>query len=72
MTAYKEPITINITASPDELRRLADKMEIVAARRSIGMNCFVDFLAYDKHYQVKLFFDQEKTKGSPNYNPNAT
>lgn len=67
MTSYKEPLTINITMSPQELRDLADKCEAKAQSVRLGSTCFVDFLAYSKDYKVILFFDQEKTKGSPNY-----
>lgn len=67
MTHYKEPIKINITASPKELRALADRMEQSARCVTLGQTCFVDFLAYDKEYIVSLLFDQERTKGSPNF-----
>lgn len=67
MTSYKEPIKINITASPKELRDLADRCEIAAKRVKLGQTCFVAFLAYEKDYIVSLIFDQEKTKGSPNF-----
>lgn len=70
MTSYKEPLKIHITMSPQELRDLADKCEKQARHVRRNQTCFVDFLAYEKDYVVCLNFDQERTPGSPNYQPN--
>jgi len=67
MIAYKEPLTINLTCSPKELRRLADLCEERAKRLTIGETCFVDFLHYGSDFVIKLNLDQERTKGSPNF-----
>ena len=68
MTSYKEPLKIHITMSPKELRDLADKCEQKASAAKIGNSCFVDFLAHNQEYIILLNFDQERTKGSSNYN----
>ena len=44
--------------TPQELRDLADKMEYRYPRLRPGDSTFVDFLAYDKEYVVKLMLDQ--------------
>lgn len=63
-SSRKEPITINITMSPKELRDLAAKMERTWSKLKLGDPCFVDFLAYKPNddYVVKLFLDREYFK----------
>lgn len=67
MNGYKEPLTVVVTCSPRELRALADKCEARASQITLGEVCFVDYLCYTTELCVKLNFDQERTKGSPNF-----
>jgi hypothetical protein len=57
-----ETRTIMITASPKELRDLADKMDQLFPRLKVGDSTFVDILSYpDKNngnVMVKLHLDQ--------------
>ena len=62
-SSYKEPITINITMTPKELRDLADNMEYKFPKLRPGDSTFVAFLAYDKDYVVKLMLDQTYWSG---------
>jgi len=67
MTGYKDPLTINLTCSPKELRALADRCEERAQKTTLGETTFVDFLFYGDGLVIKLHFDQERTKGSMNF-----
>jgi hypothetical protein len=59
MTSGFEERKIVITASPEELRRLADKMEATYPRLRLGETTFVDFLWYSKDLSVCLHLDQQ-------------
>lgn len=67
MSAFKYPTTIVVTLSPKRLRELANLCEEKARKITLGKECFVDYLAYEKDVIVKLNFDQERTVGSPNF-----
>jgi len=49
---------IIITMNPDQLRKLADKMEEDYFKAKLGGTTFVDFLGYSDRLQVCLHFDQ--------------
>lgn len=59
MSKMREERKIKITMSPNELRRLADKMEEVYLKGMWGDSTFVDFLGYSSDMQVCLYIDQE-------------
>ena len=56
----REQSVINVYANPDELRRLADKMEERWAKLRVGDPTFVDFINYDpeEKLSVHLHLDQ--------------
>lgn len=55
---YEERNVI-ITMNPDQLRKLADKMEETFPRLKLGQTTFVDFLGYSSDLKVCLHLDQE-------------
>jgi len=63
----REERNIIITMNPDQLRKLADKMEQQYPTLKIGDSTFVDFLGYKPDLRVSLHLDQEwfnkKTEG---------
>jgi hypothetical protein len=56
----RESRKITISANPDELRALADKMERRYERCRVGDTTFVDFINYDPEEKltIALHFDQ--------------
>ena len=64
----REDKKIVLTANPDELRVLADKMEAAWERITWGDSTFVDFMAYGDGLRIDIHLDQEwfkqyKTRG---------
>ena len=55
----REERNIIITMNPDQLRKLADKMEQAYPTLKIGDSTFVDFLGYKPDLRVSLHLDQE-------------
>lgn len=50
---------IIVTMNPDELRKLADKMEKDFPKKQLGQSTFIDFLVYSEDLKVHLHADQE-------------
>jgi len=50
---------IIVTMNPDELRKLADKMERDFPTKQVGQTTFIDFLVYSKDLTIHLHADQE-------------
>lgn len=56
--SMREERKIIITLNPDELRKMADRMESHYAKAQIGDPSFVDYLGYSAELKVCLHYDQ--------------
>jgi hypothetical protein len=60
----REEHRIIITMNPDQLRKLADKMEKDFPKKTVGDSTFIDFLGHSPELQVCLHADQEWFNGT--------
>lgn len=65
----REERKIIITMSPDELRKLADKMETRWANLKTGDSTFVDFLHHESDFTINLHLDQHWFHKQPKTQP---